>query len=419
MLDRAVAPSFSRSTHFELIHPEKVTLQNGVEIFSISGGDQKVIKVELLFRAGRWFEEHWGAAYFSAQLLTKGTKSKSSYDIAQVLDHYGAHLDISPGLDVVSIALYTLTKNLHPTLRLLYELLEQANFPEDEIRQLKSVYLQNLKVNNEKTSFLASKLIRKNLYGEQYPYGKELEENDVNALTRDMMVAHVHRHFHNLTIVVSGYVTPEALSLIARTFEPYDINPLKIPARIAEERKPFRQLQEKEGSLQSSLRSARETVDRKHQDYPAVLLLSHILGGYFGSRLMKNIREEKGLTYGIYAALHTQQHRRYMVIGADVNKENLELTFDEIRKELKRLREERIDAEELDVARNHFIGSLQSEMTTPFAHADKLKTSLLFDLPDDYYQRLILKIDTLTAESLMETGSRYFHEEAFFEVAVG
>ncbi len=156
-----------------------------------------------------------------------------------------------------------------------------------------------------------------------------------------------------------------------------------------------------------------------HPDYPAILLLSHILGGFFGSRLMKNIREEKGLTYGIYASLHTQKHRRYMVIGADVNKENLELTFDEIRKELKRLRIEKIEAEELDVARNHFIGSLQSEMTTPFAHADKIKTSLIFNLPDDYYQKLILRLDALSADELMETGGKYFNEETFHEVAVG
>lgn len=419
MLDRTVAPSFSRSTHFDLIHPETITLGSGLQVFSVSGGNQKVIKVELLFRAGRWFEKNWGAGYFSAQLLSKGTTSKSSFEIAQILDHYGAHLDISPGLDIVSISLYTLTKNLRPTLELLYEILTDASFPEDELRQMKSIYLQNLKVNNEKTSFLASKLIRKNLYGEHYPYGKELDENDVNALSREMLIDHIGNHYQHLTIIVSGDVTSDALKLIEKTFSPYPFALSGAVAHSATEQKPFRQLQEKEGSLQSSLRSAKEMIDRKHPDYAAVLLLSHVLGGYFGSRLMKNIREEKGLTYGIYASLHTQQHRRYLVMGADVNKENLQLTFDEIRKELKRLREEKIDAEELDVARNHFIGSLQSEMTTPFAHADKIKTCLLFNLPDDFYQDLILKIDSLTAEDLMVTGARYFHEESFFEVAVG
>ncbi len=218
MLDRTVAPSFSRSTAFDLIHPDEIILDNGVQLFSVSGGNQKVIKVELLFPAGRWFELNWGAAYFSTQLLSKGTAKKTSFEIAQILDHYGAHLDISPGLDMVSIALYTLTKNLQPTLALLSEILEQANFPENEIRQMKSVYLQNLKVNSEKTSFLASRLLRKNLYGENYPYGKELDEADVNALTRDMLMSHIAQHFRELTVIVSGDVTPEALKLVRDTF---------------------------------------------------------------------------------------------------------------------------------------------------------------------------------------------------------
>lgn len=419
MLDRTVAPSFSRSTQFDLIHPEVITLDNGVHLFSVSGGNQKVIKVELLFPAGRWYERNWGAAYFSAQLLSKGTAKKSSFEIAQILDHYGAHLDISPGLDMVSIGLYTLTKNLQPTLALLSEILEQANFPENEIRQMKSVYLQNLKVNSEKTSFLASRLLRKNLYGENYPYGKELDEADVNALTRDMLMSHIAQHFREMTVIVSGNVTTEALNLVKSTFSTYAFATSVPRGHATVISKPFRQIQEKEGSLQASLRTARESVDRMHPDYPAILLLSHVLGGFFGSRLMKNIREEKGLTYGIYASLHTQKHRRYLVIGADVNKENLELTFDEIRKELKRLRTEKIESEELDVARNHFIGSLQSEMTTPFAHADKIKTSFIFNLPDDYYQKLILRLDALSADELMETAGKYFNEETFHEVAVG
>jgi predicted Zn-dependent peptidase len=134
---------------------------------------------------------------------------------------------------------------------------------------------------------------------------------------------------------------------------------------------------------------------------------------------MKNIREDKGLSYGIYASLQTLQHENYVVIGADVNNENLEMTFAEIRKELGRLYTDPIGAEELEMARNHFIGSLQSEITTPFAHAEKIKNIYLHGLPADYYQTLIHKLDALTAEQLMHTAKQYFEEDSFFEVAVG
>jgi zinc protease len=419
MLDRTIAPPFTRSTFFELISPKEILLPNGLKVYTISGGTQPVIKIELLIKAGRWTEQKWGASYFSGNLLSKGTSTKSSFEIAQQFDQYGAHLEINAGLDIVSIGLYTLTKNLQFTLPLLYELLEDAIFPEKELAQTKSIYLQNLKVNNEKTSFLASKLIRANLFGKDHPYGRELEETDVNQLSRNALLDHIRARYNDFVIIASGLVTDRELTTISDVFAPARFGTAERITHPFVSKNPYRELQEKAGSLQSSLRSAKEIIARTHPDYPAVVFLTHLLGGYFGSRLMKNIREEKGLTYGIYASYNTLQNKQYMVIGADVNKENLELTFVEIKKELKRLYTEPVPNDELEIARNHFIGSLQSEMTTPFAHADKLKSSILFNLPEGFYQNLILRIDQLTTDDLLETAALYFDQDSFFEVAVG
>jgi zinc protease len=419
MLDRTLAPPFNKSTAFNVLLPERQTLQNGVETYFVSGGNQEVVRVELIFPAGRWFEKKWGAAYFSANLLSKGTSTKTSFEIAQAFDRYGAHLEISPGLDTVSISLFSLNKNLQPALTLLFELITDAAFPEKEIEQIKSTYLQNLKVNNEKTSFQASKLIRKNLFGEVYPYGKELEESDVATISRDHLIDHFNTFFKDVTLFVSGKITPQNKQDIVQTL-------FNLPYRKAESKTVLfanhsrtSTRVEKEGSIQSSIRMGKRIIDRKHPDYANLLLLNHILGGYFGSRLMKNIREEKGLTYGIYSSLNILKHNGFLVIGADVNKENLDLTFDEIRKELKRLRSEKINQEELDTARNHFIGSLQSEITTPFAHADKIKNIVTFNLPDQYYQNLINKIDSLSSTELLRVANDYFSEDSFTEVAVG
>src|SRR5688500_3325640 len=185
MLDRTLAPPFNRSTVFELIQPRKQILNGGAEAYFILGGTQNVSKVEIVFPAGRWFENAAGSAYFSANLLSKGTKSKSSFDIARLLDGYGAHLETNAGLDFVSVSLYVLNKNFEPAILLLIELLTQPVFPQDELELIKSIYLQNLKVNQEKTSFQASRLLRKNLFGETHPYGKELEESDVSQLDMD------------------------------------------------------------------------------------------------------------------------------------------------------------------------------------------------------------------------------------------
>jgi zinc protease len=419
MLNRTLAPPFNKSTAFNLLVPEKRSLKNGMEVYFVSGGSQDVIRVELVFPAGRWFENKWGTAYFTSNLISKGTPTKTSFDIAQAFDQFGAHLEISPGLDAVSVSLFTLNKNLEPSLSLLFELLTASIFPEKEIEQIKSIYLQNLKVNNEKTSFQASKLIRKKLFGETYPYGKELEERDVTPISRDQLIDHYNTFFKDATIFVSGKITAQnqrdTIQILSNL--PF----LQVSNKgISSSNPDDGQLRvEKEGSIQSSIRMGKHILDRKHPDYAEVLLLNHILGGYFGSRLMKNIREEKGLTYGIYSSLNILKHNGFLVIGADVNKENLDLTFDEIRKELKRLRTEKINPDELDTARNHFIGSLQSEITTPFAHADKIKNVVMFNLPDQYYQNLIYKIDAASSADLLRIAHDYFSEDSFTEVAVG
>jgi zinc protease len=418
MLDRTIAPAFRQNNTLEILKAEVNHLPNGVTSYAVIGGLQEVLKIEIIFRAGRWYEEKSGAAHFAANLISKGTASKSSFDIARVFDLYGAHVEINPGLDVVSVALYTLTKNLEPVLALLYEILVEASYPEKELEQSKTIFQQNLKVNQEKTSFQASKLFRKQLFGEGHPYGKELEES-VNELSQQDIRNHFRYYFKDAFVLISGRISQRELSLIENTMSrlPFQKSPeKKFPAVVSPTGRSYAA---KEGSIQSSIRMGKRFIGRNHVDYPAVLLLSHIVGGYFGSRLMKNIREDKGLTYGIYSSIHTLVNDTYLVIGSDVNKENLDVTFEEIRKELKRLRSETISPEELTTARNHFIGSVQSEITTPFSHADKWKNIVLYNLPVDYYSKLLAKLQQITAADLLRIGEQYFSEDSFLEVAVG
>lgn len=419
MLDRTIAPPFKRSTSFELIKPQKQVLKGGAESYFILGGTQDVSKLEIIFPAGRWVEKVWGASYFTSNLLSKGTKRKTSFELAHLLDLYGAHLEISPGLDSVSVSLYILNKNFEPAILLFLELLTESILPEEELDLLKSIYLQNLRVNYEKTSFQASKLVRKNLFGNDHPYGKELDEEDVRNLNPDTLRQHYSAFFKRGTILVSGRISDKNQSLIAEMFSALGYNAIQRNDFSNRDVSYTREVVPKEGSVQSSVRLAKKSVSKTNTDYVDALFLNHILGGYFGSRLMKNIREDKGLSYGISSSLHALKNDSYLVIGADVNRENLDLTFDEIAKEIKRLRTESIDAEELNIARNHFIGGLQLEITTSFAHADKIKSIVLFNLPHDYYQKMIERVDIITADDLIRIANQYFAEDSFVQVAVG
>ena len=419
MLDRTVAPPYVASTGFALIEPERRILPNGVELFIVRGGSQDVVKIEMLFRAGRWVEKKWGACYFTSNLLTRGTRYKNSFQIAQLFDQYGAHIEVHSGLDVLSISIYSLAKHLRPVLQLLKEILQEPIFPQKEIDQSKAIYLQNLKVNNEKTSFLASKFFRKSLFGENHPYGKELDERDIHGLEQQHLFEHFDNFLQDFVVFASGKIDKPHSELMEELFSSWTIKPSKDTLRELSGRKPLRELVEKENSVQSSVRMGRRSIVRMDPDYFKTLLATHILGGYFGSRLMKNIREEKGLTYGIYSSLHALKHGSYLVIGADVNRENVDVIFEEIRKELNTLRTQEISLDELETARNHFIGSLQSEITTPFAHEEKLNRIYLYGLPSTYYQDMISQVQRTLPFEIAEVSEKHLREDDFFEIAVG
>lgn len=419
MLDRTIAPPFNRTNSFSLIRPQKEVLKDGAEAYFVLGGTQEVSKLELVFPAGRWAEKTPGVSYFTANLLSKGTRGKSSFEIAEMLDLYGAHLEIQATFDNVSISLYILNKNFQPAVTLLYEMLTDSVVPESELDLMKSIYAQNLKVNYEKTSFLASRQLRKNLFGETHPYGKEVDEPDLEAITVNSVLQHYTDGFKNATLFVSGRVSDNNIAFLKGTFDSLRYNEIQpknfAGARIAHSR----DVVYKEGSVQSSIRFGKKAMSRLHGDYFDALFLNHILGGYFGSRLMKNIREDKGLSYGISSSLHALKNDSYLAIGADVNRENLDIAFAEIRNELQRLRTEKVEEEELNIARNHFIGSLQLEITTSFAHADKIKNIVFFNLTPDYYQQMIDRVNAITADDLLVVANKYFAEDSFLEIAVG
>jgi zinc protease len=419
MLDRRIPPPFVHSTTFNLIEPVRNHLGNGIEVFFIAGGSQEVLKIELMFHAGRWYEDKPGASQFSGNLLSKGTALKNSFQIAQMFDRYGAHVEINPGFDFVSVSVYTVTQYLAPVLEIFIEILTSPVYPEKEIDQHKNIFLQNLKVNEEKTSYLASKAFRKKLFGEGHPYGRELDEKDVSVLDTTTLLDHFTKCYRKPLALISGKLNNQTEKQIVQALEKLPKG--ETPSRTYQPAPHsfFRETIGKEGAVQASIRTGKRSILRNHPDYASVIFVAHILGGYFGSRLMKNIREEKGLTYGIYASLQPLQSESFILIGADVNKENVDLTLDEIRKELRTLREETISAEELETAKNHFIGSLRAEITTPFAHADKIKTIILSNLSKDFYQRLILEVNNIGPDQVKSITEQYMHEDSFSSVAVG
>lgn len=419
MLDRKSPPPFAKEFSFDLPSPIQLQVGNGINLLWVKGS-KDIVKLDFIFQAGKWYEPKPGIAYFTAHMLEKGTANYSSAQISEIIDYHGAQLEISAGADFVSISLYSLSKNLRLVLPLLMELLQSPVFPSDELNLLLSIYEQNLKVNHQKTNFVAGKVLAKNIFGAQHPYGKSAEESDLKNISREDLM-----HYHTERLVPFSIFLTGDLSNEEMVWLEQSLAPLNSSSRNETISKPVESVDakkvivKKEGSVQASLRMGKISITRADNDYAGFLLLNHILGGYFGSRLMKNIREEKGLTYGIYSSLSPNLHHSSFSIGADVNIDKCDETLREIGNELTRLKDELISEEELLVAKNHFLGSLQLEVSNPFSVTEKLKTIHLFDLPSDFYANLFDRIGKTNAKDLKQLAQKHFVLEDFFTVQVG
>ncbi len=419
MLDRKQAPPFQKTLSITLPQPIEAKLASGITLFGVHGIEQNVVKIEVIYSAGKWFEYKTGLSHFTAALLEKGTTQKSAEEIADTLDHYGASLEINPGFDFVSVSLYSLKTNLEHVFPLFLEILQYPSFPEAEWELMKEIFLQNLKINNEKTSYRAGALIRKNIFGGTHPYGSSIEEPEVNSINLSDFQDFFKATFKVHSIYWVGNLSDSEIGMLLQGFQSLRGSavfpaPALRPVTLASAQRV-----EKEGSLQSSVRLGKRSLLKTHPDYFDLLIFNHLLGGFFGSRLMKNIREEKGLTYGIYSSLNVFARDAVFMIGADVNKSNLELAISEIKSELKKLRENPVSGEELALAKNHLTGSLQADMANLFSVIEKIKNIHLHNLPQSYYQDLFNRIELVGPEDILLTAEKYVSEETLFEVAVG
>jgi predicted Zn-dependent peptidase len=162
-----------------------------------------------------------------------------------------------------------------------------------------------------------------------------------------------------------------------------------------------------------------QIINRSHPDYQKFLVTNEILGGFFGSRLMKNIREDKGFTYGIGASVNVFEHEAYMVIGTDVKKEVANQTFEEIEKEIKMLQTTLVDEEELAIVKNYILGSFMGSINTPFSLIDKYKTLHYSNLNYDYYDRYYETISQISAETVREIAQQYLNYDEMVKISVG
>ena len=421
-LDRTIPPAFRTIQTVQFPSHQSVMLDNGQPLFVANVGEQPVVRVEVLFEAGTWHEDVDGASFFGVKMLTEGTQKRTSAQISGHFDQIGAFVDLSHTPDRANIMVYGLTKHLGAILEMVAELIHEATYPEKEFNDLRNISLQNLRINLEKNAYVATTTFKERLFGATHPYVKSQNEKSITALS----VADLQNFYTNrikarpFRVFLSGQVGDAEVALVNQYLGQHLVVPspeVNKSLEIVSQTEPL--WVEKADAVQSSVRVGRMLFKRQHPDFYRMIVANEILGGYFGSRLMRNIREEKGFTYGISSSIVPMRQAGYWAIGTDVKKEFAQATLDEIQKEIHRLQTELVPENELETVKNYLAGEFAGSLNTPFEIADRVRLMVLEGLDVEFYSNYIQRLRVVTAEDIQKIANQYWQWEDLQQVIVG
>ncbi len=428
MINRTIAPEIKNAVDFEFsLKPlEKWTLDNGVEVFALHAGEEEVIQLEWVFFAGNTWEEKNLVAAAANFLVKNGTTTRSAFEINEHFEFYGSYLNRNCHNETSNITLHALSRHLNHLLPVVQELLTDANFPQEELDIFVQNSKQRLSVNLQKCDFVASREIDVLVYGKNHPYGRYSTMEDIDALNREEIAAFYDKYYHHgrCIMFVAGKLPADLQQQLNHYFGHLRLQPALVePAPVL----PFSNtpLQDRQkriindaNGVQGAIRIARNFGNRHHPDFQGVQVLNTLLGGFFGSRLMSNIREEKGYTYGIYSGLQNHIEQSAWLISTEAGREVCEATIEEVYKEMEILRNEPVDEEELLLVRNYMLGSLLGDLDGPFQVIGRWKNYILSGVDERYFYSAIENIKTISPLRLQELANQYLQPEMFYELVV-
>ncbi|MFP4471568.1 MAG: M16 family metallopeptidase [Bacteroidales bacterium] len=407
-----------------LISPENYRLDNGSEVFAIHAGTEDLLRIDLIFEAGSIYQNQSLTAHFANKCITEGTASFTSKEIATTVDFYGAYLKTVATRDDSRISLYCLTRHLEILLPLLQETAFRATFPEDEIRTIAGKSKQEFLVNMQKVKYMARHYFGSLIFGDDHPYGRYSRAEDYDLVEPQMLVDFYDSYYRQapFRLIVAGKLPADIDKTLNRYFgkhttENHEPQKVEIPEAAPAQQQEHRM--EKPGALQSAFRIGRPLFSKLHPDFLKFQVLNTVLGGYFGSRLMSNIREDKGYTYGIGSMASSLRHDGMFVIASEVGNDVTRAAIDEVFHEIGRLQRDLVPEEELRLVKNYLHGSFLRSADGPFALAELVKSASDFGLGMDFFQHYLETIKNITAEEIRDLAVKYLQPDSLVRLVVG
>lgn len=425
MIDRKIVPPIHDAIEFDYVLPpiNEQKLSNGLPLYWLNAGVQDVVEIDWVFPAGMWYEQKPSVAQAIGGLLKNGTGKRTAHQIHEALEFYGANLKVNAGNDYSVVTLYTMTKHLPDLLPIVYEILTDATFPEEEVMIHKQNAVQRLLVNLRQCDFVANQRIDALLFGPAHPYGRYSKKEKIEAITREDLLEFYKRSYNlaNVKIFMAGKVSEEEVKCLDNVFGKAVVMASEVVSDTFAAPGPAeKKLHENNdpNGVQGAIRIGRKFPNRHHPDFAPMVVLNTLFGGYFGSRLMSNIREEKGYTYGIYSSLSPYAHDGSLTIHTEVGRDVVAPAITEIYKEMELLQNEPADEEELLLVKNYLLGNMLGDLDGPFSILQRWRTLILNGMTVENFNRNVNIYKTITAEDLQKLAQQYYDKNDFYEVVV-
>ncbi len=422
-LDRTQQPPVTPFEELTIPLPSIETLPNGNTLYIIDKGDQEVTRIDLLFEGGRCATDNPAIADLTGPMLRKGIPGMDENDIALLFDYNGAWIQTATTQHFSTISLFSINSKLPLLLPTVAAMITSPTLPPDAFDTLKQQRTQQLLINREKVRILAGEAFNRLIFGENHPYAHANTPDNFNSATLDD-IRQYHKQYYLSTpihIILSGRITQQVAQSVRQHLGtlPTILNTPTAHIASITPQSTHNTFIHKSDAMQSALRIGMPTINVHHPDFPTLTLLNLILGGYFGSRLMTNIREEKGYTYGISSHIISLRNATYFTIITETGTEYTRLLLDEVRNEMTRLCNEKISQEELETARNYMQGQRARTLDSPFSMSDYILSSIIADTPFDYFNTENRLIRQVTPDDLIRVANSHLHPRNLYTAIAG
>ena len=401
--------------------PKRLTLKNGISFIGLHDPNLKLFRLDIRLMAGSYFQPKPAIAAAAVKLITEGTSRLSAEEIAEQLDYFGSYFEVSADRDFSSFSVYFPKNAAAEILHILRQLFEDAMFPQEKISIYKNNSKKNLAISLEKTSYLAYTHFIENVFGKKHPYGFSASLPDIETLEREDIADFYQTHFHarNIRVFAAGNIDADFEKQLNDTIGQLHGKQANSTTFIPPQPQSNRLYVERENALQSSICIGKKLFDRTHKDWEQTSVLNTVLGAYFGSRLMTNIREEKGLAYGIHSRMTSFLQDGMFLISADVNKNQVQQAADEIYKELRLLTQTEITQKELSLVKNYLYGTFLRNFDGIFSQIDRIIISDDHHFTDAYWENCLNLYKSADAPALLALANTHLQAEDMSEIIVG